>query len=386
MNMRNLFTAALFSLSLLVPVSGRAQTVSHFEQVVLVIDASGSMNQNRLNNGKLYWSMAKDLSAKLLTTISAETQTDFGLVHFGANQPSFGVCTTELAQPLGKGTPQNAKKAISIVNRWKPNGKTSLARGLELAWTQLDSTGGMIVVFTDLERDNCNGDPCATVRRLTEARGANKPPIEIRYVVSVGNVGFKTTRAFADCSGSETLSATKDDDIQDVVDRIMDHLRPPAIGKVSFSISALDPTNLGAQLPQSAVATLKSASSNPVSLSNGTSRQVNDTSAKVDVLMPFSQRFDSGLFEVAPGTTTQVQTFYTPPLVQLSLPPSASTNDTKWAITHVATGTVKYFQGPIVEQYMLTGDYDVEVWSGELYLKRAFTAEWNSFSQHRLVP
>lgn len=363
-----------------------AQQTSYFKNIVILMDASGSMTEQRLEDGQLNWTMSKKHSAALLNGLVSDTKTPFSVVHFGADQPRFGVCTEGVGQPMGPADERRAKEAIQTISSWDPNGKTSLADGIKLAWAQLEDTGGAIIVFTDFEEDNCGGDPCATVERLFRTRDPGKPPINIRYVIPIGIAGFRTSDAFANCSGAETLPALKDEDIPKNVEKILDSLRPPKEARLKVSMTVSDPTGLGVTLPRQSVATVRSGGSNETISRPSAEVVVRGDVSRVEVVLTRSEDFVSGDVATPKGTTARVQTFFTPPLVLLSLDRNLGTADTKWSVTNAQTGEQFLFAGPQVEQFLPAGDYDVEVWEGEIHLTYAFSAEWNSISEHQIAP
>lgn len=394
--MRKTLLFGLFAASVFSPIGwGHAQSQQplsdlkrHYKHLALVIDASGSMEDEKLADGQLNWSLAKKHIAALLQEIGRETQTPVAIVNFGENQPSYGVCTQGVTHALSPGTSQQVEKIIfDISEKWIPNGKTSLAAGIELAWEELDATGGMIVVFTDLEQDNCGGDPCQTVLRLTKERDPSKPVIHLRYVVPIGDTGLAASEEFAFCSGAEVLAAKKDPDVLENVPVIMDPLRPPKDAEVEFAMSVLDPTNLGISLPLQSSAVLAINGGRSISMSRQAEEKVKGTSARVSISIPNADPMDLGPFVTAKGSKSVVNAYFTPPLVELTLPAAASAiPDIKWVLTEQRSKRQHLFSGAVVLQFIPAGSYVVEVFAGELYISGSFKAKWNSFSNHQFNP
>ena len=151
----------LFALILAVPVFA-AEPASPTENLVLILDASGSMwgklgNRTKIEAAR---SVVRDLVGQL------PAQAKLGLVAYGHRQKS--ECSDiEVLVPAGSAD----KTALADkVDKLNPLGMTPITRAFEQAAASAAGAGkpGTIVLVTD-GLETCGGDPCGAVRRARQA-------------------------------------------------------------------------------------------------------------------------------------------------------------------------------------------------------------------------
>ena len=388
------FGALLMSSAAVAQSQDQATGIGDYPAISLLLDASGSMRTNDISDGTQHWWAAKDLSTRVLKALPRYPNKQHAFAYFGADQTKAGDCDLYLGQSIGPNSPDRAQGSINALNGIEEvDGKTLLARGLKLAWQQLEDTGGAVVIITGLEKDNCGGDPCAMYRGLQNSRDPGKPPIDVRYVVSIGTLGFEFIKRELKCLGGEVLQINTKQDIEPAARKITGLLKTPAVQKptsppedpkLSLVATLNSPRGIASSLPR-VTALIQQSGQLDIPVRPGSDTKVALADVSVKAIAPQAPGLETPKLMVAPDLTTRVELFYTPPKVLLRLPAALGTSETKWELKNTSTGQVLYLQGKKIERFLVPGEYDVSVWSGEAYLTGSFTAEWNSIVQKTIV-
>ncbi|WP_160314441.1 vWA domain-containing protein [Candidatus Rhodobacter oscarellae] len=361
-----------------------------FDDMVILLDASGSMNKNRIKSGLLYWNVAKETSEQLLTGLAALPNENFALVHFGANQQGVGTCNTDLEFGLGAANTTITDAAIARINQLNANGNTSLAEGLEYSWRELEDTGGVIAVITDLKEHTCPGDPCETVRSLRaerEKQMAADPSlreIRVKYVVSVGLLGLINIEEFARCAGAEVLTADDVLKVGPATERILHDMKPAPSGALDLDVELNNTTTGTLTAPQVNAEYTGSGTPNPLDPQRLVGLKTQAVDVKVGAFR--SSDLSESAVLVKDGFKTEVRAIFTPPRFDLKLPPHIGQPDAKWEIKETVSGVSHYFVGARVVTYLPPGDYEIQAWSGETYVKNTATADWNAVIDMLIQP
>lgn len=178
-------------------VPAPAEPPATTKNIVIVLDASGSMRARREGHTKI--DIARDSLDELLTSLP---DGDFraGLIAYGHREKK-SCDDIELIAPV---VPLDRERLRSRGREIRPRGKTPVSSSLEQAGKQLAPLDGdkAIVLLTDGE-NNCSGDPVSTARRLHEEHGIRthvisfdvlevKPAIALREIATAGNGGYFT--------------------------------------------------------------------------------------------------------------------------------------------------------------------------------------------------
>ena len=174
---------------------------SEAPEVVLVVDASGSMDES-IPGASSRMEASRRSIADLLDALPEDV--DVGLVEFSdcgsINRDRF-YSSSERGELKGR------------VNALRPDKKTPLARAVERAGTVTSSmVDGVIVVVTDGE-DSCKGDPCAAARRVA----SSKPNVKINVIDISGDDDNPTAACMAKATGGRVFQPRSVSEMRDMV-------------------------------------------------------------------------------------------------------------------------------------------------------------------------
>ncbi len=145
------------------PSSGAAETDAPSSDLLLILDASGSMWGQIDGENKIV--IARRVVADLVDGLPDSQQ--LGLVAYGHRRE--GDCEDiEMVSPLG---PLDRTAFKATVDGLNPKGKTPITRSVERAFEEIGSedTGTTVILVSD-GLETCGGDPCAAVR-AAKSRG-----------------------------------------------------------------------------------------------------------------------------------------------------------------------------------------------------------------------
>jgi len=182
----------VLALALLIGIgSASAQDAGQQHNVMLIVDASGSMKKQV--DGESRMAAAKRVLAQTLSTIPADVR--LGLLAYGHRRAKD--CTDmELVSPIGA---EDAGTIADRIQKLTPKGETPIAASLEMAAKSFLAFKGQInsiVLVTD-GIEECKGDPCAAAAAI-KAAGLD---------LKVDIVGFTLTdaqRKLIECVTTET--------------------------------------------------------------------------------------------------------------------------------------------------------------------------------------
>ncbi|MEL7185177.1 MAG: VWA domain-containing protein [Pseudomonadota bacterium] len=195
--------------------SSKTTGISANSGVLVILDASGSMWQKLNDQFRIV--IAREALVKLVSeTIPAGTP--FAFRAFG--QKEARSCRTDLEIPLG---PLDSAAAIAKINAIEPQelSKTPIAASLEMVSQDLAGvTGERVVVLVTDGEETCDGNPEATIKKLT-ASGTD---------VRVNIVGFaideyalqKTFQRWAELGNGTYLDAQNADELAGAIRQAVD--------------------------------------------------------------------------------------------------------------------------------------------------------------------
>ncbi len=133
-------------------------------QMVLVLDASGSMKEPH-GDGRTRFQAA--VSAMRQVVGSLPDDVEVGLRIYGSRIPDGpGSCKdSELVVPVG---PTDTQALRSALGKARPLGNTPIAYSLEQAATDLPDSGSRTIVLVSDGEESCGGDPCKVARDLSQ--------------------------------------------------------------------------------------------------------------------------------------------------------------------------------------------------------------------------
>jgi Mg-chelatase subunit ChlD len=185
-----LWLAVLFG-AILLGNAARAQDDAPERNVMLIVDASGSMKKTV--DGESRMAAAKRVLAQTLATMPADVR--LGLLAYGHRKAKD--CTDmELVSPIGA---EDAATIADRIQKLNPKGETPIAASLEMAaksFVAFKGQANSIVLVTD-GIEECKGDPCAAAAAI-KAAGLD---------LKVDVVGFTLTaaqRKLIECVATET--------------------------------------------------------------------------------------------------------------------------------------------------------------------------------------
>ncbi|MEL7058813.1 MAG: VWA domain-containing protein [Acidobacteriota bacterium] len=158
---RRRLLAVLVCLATLVGVATAGAETAPSPDLVLVLDASGSMWGQIDGEPKI--AIARDVLGDLLDGLDAEQRV--GLLAYGHRQK--GDCDDiELVAPVA---PLDRAAMAAHVEALNPKGKTPITASIERAFEAVpDAADSTVIVVTD-GLETCGGDPCAAVRAARDA-------------------------------------------------------------------------------------------------------------------------------------------------------------------------------------------------------------------------
>jgi hypothetical protein len=155
---------ALLLVSLLAPGLARAQAPApERPPLLLIFDASGSMNQRMGNETRLV--AAKRVVSDLLASFPEGTR--LGLTLYG-HRRARDCSDIENVQPIAPIDRQGLFRMATQIGGLTARGETPIARTLIESIPVFRGQGGSIVLVTD-GREECGGDVCAAARQLAAA-------------------------------------------------------------------------------------------------------------------------------------------------------------------------------------------------------------------------
>lgn len=214
-NLRSILSALLIGFMAVVSTPASAQTEP--ENVILVLDASGSMWGRVDGTEKIV--VARNVIGKVLADIG--DRVNLGVVAYGHR--SKGDCSDiEKVIPVG---PVDTKAYMSVINGISPKGKTPITDAVrqsaeELRYTENKAT--VILVSDGLE--TCEADPCALAAELEKAG--------IDFTAHVIGFDLKDTdtsslRCLAETTGGKYLAADNADDLGDAIGQVVAVVKEP---------------------------------------------------------------------------------------------------------------------------------------------------------------
>lgn len=182
---RMIATAGLLLAALLLPLSLVAADTS---KLVIVLDASNSMWGQANGSHKI------TLARAGLETLLAQqpANASVGLVTYGNRHKSDCTDISTLASP-GE---QDMPSLLQHINGIAPYGRSPISAALEQAVNLLEGVGNILLVSDGPE--SCQGDPCATAKRLKAAN----PSVQI-HVLSFEDTDTNSLRCLAENSGGQ---------------------------------------------------------------------------------------------------------------------------------------------------------------------------------------
>lgn len=167
---------------------GTAVTPAHADdpesRLMIVLDASGSMNESASGGGGTRMESAKTALTSVIDGLPASQQVGFRV--FGSqisNEHDPAACTdSKLVVPIDSGQADTLKKAVTDTT---PKGETPIGFALQEAGTDLGKEGPRTIVLVSDGESTCAPPPCDVARELS-AQGVN---------VSINVVGFDVSGA-----------------------------------------------------------------------------------------------------------------------------------------------------------------------------------------------
>ncbi len=207
--------------------SGRVEVVSIGEkmprvtapQVELILDASGSMRDRKnLVNGQLKIDIAKDVLRHVIEAMPDGTQVALRVYGRRIREGRKGDCQdTELIFPFA---PVNKDLLIGKVDQIKALGTTPLAYALEQAALDFgDAPGEKIVVMITDGKEECGGDPQATIAALLK-QGIDVRVNVVAFVLA-DEVAKQEMKDVAELTGGQFFDATNKDELTAALEEAM---------------------------------------------------------------------------------------------------------------------------------------------------------------------
>lgn len=166
-------------------------------EVVMIIDASGSMNESFGSTTRL--SAAKTAAAGMIRGLPSGV--DVGLVEFGA-------CGQVRRDKFYSSGQRSA--LIGEINSLQPRQGTPLAAAITRAGAVASNSVDSVIVVVSDGDDSCGGDPCAAARALK----ASKPNVIINVIdMSTSASDRKVLQCVASAGGGRLLNSTSAGDM-----------------------------------------------------------------------------------------------------------------------------------------------------------------------------
>jgi hypothetical protein len=149
------------------------------EPVLLVLDASGSMN--RVENGQTLLETAQDALRQIVLQLPADAQVGLRVYgHRTSNEdPVAGCVDTELVVPVG---PVDREPMLEAIGSFSASGFTPIGLSLQEAAQDLDAVGGGTIILVSDGVDTCAPpDPCEVAEQLARQG----------FVTTIHTVGFR---------------------------------------------------------------------------------------------------------------------------------------------------------------------------------------------------
>ena len=137
--------------------------------IELILDASGSMN-GRLADGTVKIKAAKQAVAKLVENLAGESRLAFRA--YGHQSPTKARDCKDTQLVVGFGSiDSNRSQVVEQANGMRAQGYTPITYVIGLAADDLkqEAVGKRIIILVSDGKETCEGDPCATARKLKEA-------------------------------------------------------------------------------------------------------------------------------------------------------------------------------------------------------------------------
>lgn len=194
------------------PVLAQEEASEPGEQVLLILDSSGSMWGQIDERAK--YEIARDVIDELLAGWDASNT--LGLMAYGHRRE--GDCTDiEMLAPLGAGHLDDVANGVSTV---RPLGKTAITAALRQGAAAIEASGapGSIILLTD-GLETCSADPCAAAAELA-ASGINLRAHVIGF--DLGDEDLSSLRCIADETGGMFLTADTAGELSDAMGTVME--------------------------------------------------------------------------------------------------------------------------------------------------------------------
>lgn len=161
--------SAFLAASLLITLSGNPAIAETGRSIVLVLDASGSMNAS-LREGGSRISAAKTAVSDLVGTLAPDTRLAFRV--YGHQSPPQQKNCKDSALVVGFDTVAANKAAVlEKAGGIRAQGYTPINLSLQLAAQDLanETSAERTVLLVSDGKETCEGDPCATAKALADA-------------------------------------------------------------------------------------------------------------------------------------------------------------------------------------------------------------------------
>ncbi len=210
-------------LAFISPPEDENQESRKLREIVLIIDVSGSLDQNVLQN-------AKKTAGLILGRLRSEDRFNIIIVQTSARQLWPGV---------RKASKLNMKKALKAINNIEAKGATDLYNGLILASGQFNApkTTRTSILITDGRATVGVVDPRTIIKGLVKAN-SNKARF---FCIALGKTpDMALLDKIAQVTGGASVIINNEDKPEKVLERILNQISPPVLSGLSISIEGAE--------------------------------------------------------------------------------------------------------------------------------------------------